>query len=539
MWVWIVLGVLIIAGIWASFIFLPVPLWVAILVTAVIVLAIVGVIVFRRIRAIRRAAALERELMAQAAGQAEAARPDRRPEILALQAQMKDAIGALKRTKLARAGGKAALYALPWYVIAGPPAAGKTTALEQSGLKFSSAGSGRPKIRGTAGTRNCDWWFSQEAILLDTAGRFTTEDDDQPEWLAFLDTIRRFRPEKPLDGLVVAIAVTDLVGANELQTEEMANKIRSRVDEVMERLGVALPVYVMFTKADLIAGFVEFWGDLSKQQRGQPWGAAFGLDDERLDEPGRAFETEFDLLVTSLHRRLLDRLPRERAPEVRAKILQFPVEFRALRLPLAHFIDEFCRQDAYREAPLFRGFYFSSGTQVGRPIDRVLSNMLRGFELPPTAGGERAPAAQSQSYFVTDVFRSVIFPDRNAATSTERSARRRARRHAITVGAGLLLTLAIVVPAVASYLDNTDLVDSTVEAVTGSPKSRPGTPVAAKVSLDKLLGQVESLEIKKDQWKIPGFIGPRAAPPLYDPVRAAYLKRVRAVMDGQVREQAT
>ena len=196
----------------------PLPIWVGAVTTAAAVLGAFGVVVFRRLRAVARATALERELLRQAAQHAEQARPDRRAEVLALQANMKQAIDALKRSKLAqRKGGKTALYALPWYVIVGPPAAGKTTALEQSGLAFSSPVANAPKIKGTAGTRNCDWWFSREAILLDTAGRFATEDDDREEWVAFLETIKRFRSERPLDGVVVALSTADLAGATEAQ----------------------------------------------------------------------------------------------------------------------------------------------------------------------------------------------------------------------------------------------------------------------------------------------------------------------------------
>src|SRR5262249_61015588 len=101
-------------------------------------------------------------------------------------------------------GGRPALYALPWYMIGGPPAAGKSTALLASGLNFPyTPGSGRG-IRGVGGTRNCDWWFTQEAILLDTAGRYMTEEDDREEWLAFLSFLRKNPPKKPLNGVLVA-----------------------------------------------------------------------------------------------------------------------------------------------------------------------------------------------------------------------------------------------------------------------------------------------------------------------------------------------
>ena len=143
---------------------------------------------------------------------------------------MKAALDSLKRSKLG-GGGKSALYALPWYVVVGPPAAGKTTALSHSGLGFiTPTGASGSKVRGTAGTRNCDWWFSRHAILLDTAGRLATEEDDREEWMTFLDTLRRFRPQRPLDGLVVALSVEDLLTHSEEQSQELVAQLRRAVE---------------------------------------------------------------------------------------------------------------------------------------------------------------------------------------------------------------------------------------------------------------------------------------------------------------------
>ena len=43
------------------------------------------------------------------------------------------------------------------------------------------------------------------------------------------------------------------------------------------RFGVRMPVYVLFTKADLIAGFTEFFDDLDRERRAQVWGTTFDL----------------------------------------------------------------------------------------------------------------------------------------------------------------------------------------------------------------------------------------------------------------------
>jgi type VI secretion system protein ImpL len=543
--IWLVIGaVILIAASWGLVLGLGWPMWIAGLVTATLVAIVLVVVAFRVIAARRRGAALERELMKQASKQAEQAKPERRQEILALQQQMSEAIRALQRSKLGGRGGKAALYALPWYVFIGPPAAGKTTALERSGLAFtSSQGGRRHKVQGVAGTRNCDWWFSEEAILLDTAGRFTTEDNDEPEWLAFLDLLKRFRPKRPLDGLIVTISCTDLLGTNADQIDETAKKLRTRLDELIRRLEMVLPVYVLITKADLISGFIEFWGDLPPATRGQVWGATFDPDAEELAEPAAAVKAEFDVLTQTLHARTLERVGGEKVVQRRGRILQFPVEFGGLRRPLARFIEELFRPSQYQETPLLRGFYFSSGTQSGSPVDRVLAGGagrdggLSRFGAPrtsfePNAGG-------GVSFFVTDLLRKIIFPDRRLGTTSKLRVQRHMRRQ-ILIGAGVLvLTSLIVIPAAMSYLDNLDLIDATALDVQAT-RLAPGEPLggdAALAALDRLLARLDVLEQASEATSISYWWGPYTAEPVRDALRGLYLGRLRQTAEGPLRQQ--
>src|SRR3984885_11397510 len=155
MWIWL-LAVFIILGSWLGGYFLEWPLWLKILLTVLAVLMVVGWLVARRLRAMMKARALERELLKQAEQQALSARPDRRAEILELQVQMQRGLEALRQSRVGSAGGSA-LYTLPWYMIIGPPGAGKTTALKHSGLVF-PLGEAGGSVKGVGGTRNCDWW---------------------------------------------------------------------------------------------------------------------------------------------------------------------------------------------------------------------------------------------------------------------------------------------------------------------------------------------------------------------------------------------
>ena len=126
-----------------------------------------------------------------------------------LSERMKDALLTLRKSRKTRGD---FLYELPWYIIIGPPGAGKTTALVNSGLKFPlSKGSSAQAMAGVGGTRYCDWWFTEEAVLIDTAGRYTTQDSDaasdRRSWLAFLDLLKKDRPKQPINGVMVVISL--------------------------------------------------------------------------------------------------------------------------------------------------------------------------------------------------------------------------------------------------------------------------------------------------------------------------------------------
>jgi type VI secretion system protein ImpL len=131
-------------------------------------------------------------------------------------------------------------------VIVGAPGSGKTTALVNSGLKFPLEEAGASQsIKGVGGTRNCDWWFTDEAVLLDTAGRYVTQDSEQKvdasAWLGFLELLKRFRPRQPLNGAIVTVSISDLLYQTDAQRERYARDVRSRVQELHERLGLRFP----------------------------------------------------------------------------------------------------------------------------------------------------------------------------------------------------------------------------------------------------------------------------------------------------------
>ena len=345
-------------------------------------------------------------------------------EAVALRDKLVRALALLRQAR----GTRGYLYEQPWYVIIGPPGAGKTTALLNSGLRFPLAGEmGEAAVPGFGGTRMCDWWFTDDAVLIDTAGRYTTQDSDavvdRAGWQTFLDLLKRTRPRQPLNGVIVAIALTDIAHASDEERMAHATAIRRRLKELRERLGIRLPVYALFTKADLIAGFTEFFDDLSREKRAQVWGTTFPLTNAPAGPVGQ-FGAAFQGLIAQLDARLLDRMQAERSPDRRSLIAGFPSQVASLAGPLQAFLDAAFAGSQLDPAPMLRGVYLSSGTQEGTPIDRLTGVLAQAFGLDQRRVPTLRPE-QGRSYFLGRLLRQVIMGEAMLVSEPPGTVRRR------------------------------------------------------------------------------------------------------------------
>ncbi|KAL9099300.1 MAG: hypothetical protein Q9163_005187, partial [Psora crenata] len=269
----------------------------------------------------RRRRALAAAVSGEGGHDAREAEAEAAEEVARLRERMKQALARLQRKGRGRR-----LYEQPWFVMIGPPGSGKTTALLNSGLHLPLAQDDeQPSLRGVGGTRLCDWWFADEAVLIDTAGRYTTQDSDaaldRAGWLGFLDLLRRTRPRQPINGVVVVLSLIDLATAEPAERAAHARSVRLRINEITERLRLRVPVYVVLSKADQLRGFDAYFDDLDPAARAQVWGMTFPRDGGV-----EAFGPEFRLLLGRLDERRIERLQAERAGERRAAIDGFPLQ---------------------------------------------------------------------------------------------------------------------------------------------------------------------------------------------------------------------
>ncbi|MCB9893614.1 MAG: type VI secretion system membrane subunit TssM [Planctomycetes bacterium] len=492
-------------------------------IIAVLIGIFLVLFLIQKVMAVRSAVKIEQQLKAQSGSHLEGADAEKKAEIETLSKNFNESLEALKKTK----GGKSALFTLPWYIIIGPPGSGKTTALQESGLNFPAA-QGGAKVRGIGGTRNCDWWFTEDGILLDTAGRYTTVAEDQEEWFAFLEMIRTSRKDKPINGAIVAIAIDELHRATAAELDQIAKDVRNRLDELAARLQAVFPVYMMFTKCDLIQGFVEFYEDFNKEQRGQVWGFTFpySLPDKQYTE---VFAEQVAKMTGNINARQLDLLATERPPAKKQSIYLFPRQFALAQVKMKEFLAALFHANAFQESAMLRGIYFTSGTQKGTPIDQILARMgeAMGLEAGSTGGEDRV---EKKSYFIHNLFTNVIFHDKTLARSSSRVLRKR-RAARLTLQITSLLALALMSWALLqSFFGNHEIIEKVETAGVGvrdlELDSRPD--LEELKSLDALRRELSHLdEFKREGRPIRLSFGMYKGDAMFDAGADVYFRRLR------------
>ncbi|MFC3174558.1 type VI secretion system membrane subunit TssM [Novosphingobium bradum] len=434
--VWFI-GPLVAIGSWR-----PLGWWLARLVFALLPLVVVGVL------------ALLARRKAQKANAAliEALQPDpvaaERDEVAG---KLAEALGMLKSARLGSRQTYA--YQLPWYVVIGPSGAGKTTALLNCGLNFPTAVAGEYRaLRGQPITPNCDWWFTDEAVLIDTAGRYVTQDidarADAEGWKSFLDLLKAHRPLQPLNGIIVAIPATDLADARKMAAH--AEHVRARLAEIGGTLGQDLPVYLLVTKTDLLSGFREYFARSTDAESDQ----VMGVTVPGSDPDAAAILSGFDGLVTSISARVVERMQLEPQMHLRAAIASFPAQLASLRGPLAGLVAALGQKSRFDQPARLRGVYFASAIQTGNPVDRLLLSAGQ----PASASG--FSVGQGRSYFLRRFFSDLVFPEQGMAGRSPQAEKRARQRYMVSIAASVA-TFAICLGIWTwGYFRNSDLIET-------------------------------------------------------------------------------
>lgn len=485
-------GVLILLLICGVVLVLDWPWWVGLFLVVLLVGIILAGVFVRKIMRRRREQNFVREISAEDDARINALSSLEKSELRELQERWKKAVDTLRKSHLKKIGNP--LYVLPWYMVIGESGSGKTTSL--SSARLASPFTDGFKVQGVSGTRQCDWWFFEQAVVIDTAGRYAMpvhEIQDSSEWQKFLGLLIKYRRREPLNGLIVTVAADSLLKSDREELERNGRTIRDRIDELMRALGMRFPVYLLVTKCDLVQGVNRFCELLPEKSLTQ----AMGIINQDLSTD---VDTFVEHAVTTIDERLrnlrLQLLHQPEAKDPDPALLLFPEEFERLKDGLGLFVRGAFRTNPYQETPVLRGILFSSGRQKGTTLSHFTHAVgdLASEALPGTSKG----------LFLHDFFSKILPLDRTLLTPTRRVLRWRSLTGSIGLTSWIILGIAFCGLLSFSFVKNLKTIRDISQEFT-TPLAEQRDTLTVPSALEKYRREILVVEERNRNWWFPRF----------------------------------
>lgn len=369
----------------------------------------------------------------------------------------------LKKTKLGSNESGEILYRLPWYLVIGPPSSGKTSLLMRAGLNFQLLPGERTSNQNSINpTKNCEWRITNNAVFIDTAGNYQIEETEQGEWSDLLATLKHFRNMRPIDGLIIAVDIGEVLKASDNDLEKKAKQIRVHIDNALAQWKIRFPIYLVFTHTDQIEGFNTFFSNFDPSRRTQVWGTTIPLSE--IEHAASIMDAEINLLGETLLRNRLARISIPEHPAQQLDIFNFPLHFIDSNDRLTNFIGTLFRPTPFTDNPLLRGCYFTG-------------------------------LLEDTSYFSIDLMNDLLTRDRQLASSFNKpAARPQLKRNLILSAAAMILLIAVFGFTVA-YINNRQLIqDNLTKALRVDELTRADSNVNGNIDNANLRVELEAME---------------------------------------------
>jgi type VI secretion system protein ImpL len=475
---------------------------------------------------------------------------------------------AAAEARLAASGSEARLGRLPVAFVVGPVGSTKTSIVTH-GAPNPELLSGEV-MRGDTITPTdpLNVWYAEGAVFVEAGGRLL---DDDERWSHFA---RRLRPTRFAAAIgrgrqaprfaILCIGCDEFNRPGAAQNlAAMARTVRARLGELSQQLGVRLPVYVLFTRADRLPHFADYVRNLSNDEAHQVLGTTLPLLTETggtwAERESRRLNEAFGRLVHAISLRRLYVLPREAQDDIRSGAYEFPRELRKVVDPAVQLLLDIFRPSQLGVSPFLRGFYFTGvrpvvlrdvadagpGMQGPAAVDAGATSVFNAAALrqasqagPLPGGGRKVP----QWLFLRRLFQEVLLRDEAAAQITG-SGRRvdLLRRGLIASAAAACVVLSL--GFTFSFAGNRSLIRTATAAVEQSRDvgTIPGSATEEELErLDALRASAAELsDFERNGRPVRLGWGLYRGGAVHPLVRRAYFDRFEAAMWNTTRERLT
>ncbi|CBL44794.1 Conserved hypothetical protein [gamma proteobacterium HdN1] len=320
-------------------------------------------------------------------------------------------------------------YVQPWHLLLGESSANKTEMLQ--GLHIPRPTLDSPLLHGDG--QDVTWYLHNRGIILDTPNPWSdpTTEGSNEDWLRLLMQLEKHRQHIPINGLLIAVSVQTLLSAGTDTLERIANKYRRLIEDVVQVLGVNVPIHLILTQTEALPGFDAWVSALPAQQTREALGATRETTSRHHSNGAPEAPAKFagNLVKRIAHRIREINLLALRDQHATADTLRLPLRLQALERPLSWFTASLFESNQYQETPQLRSIHFSAQAVVP---DEILTAD------PILTTRDPAPAAATnndrQTLFLWPLFTQLLPAQRDEFTfvhAANEAKRRRQRQRAI------------------------------------------------------------------------------------------------------------
>lgn len=297
------------------------------------------------------------------------------------------------------------LYNLPWYIVLGGEKEAKSALLQQNGLEPVLD----KHLQDSDSEQYLKFWSCDQAVVIEIGHRiFDSEGVDETLWRITAQQLLKYRPRQGLNGIAAVIGCDRLLQGDQKERQKLSSIYQEAALSMSGALGLSLPMYCLFSKADTIADFVEFFEGYSGCDVENPFGVTFPCEASRRFDKYKFEEMRKTLLKSMANQQF--ELLRNISSEKAGSIIALPYQLRIFLERVEELLTDIGRENRVREAVWIRGAYLLSSGQKGNEFDLLTQTVADRAEFNTTFTRDQLPGRRS--YFASRLFSHVMLPEK-------------------------------------------------------------------------------------------------------------------------------
>ncbi len=259
---------------------------------------------------------------------------------------------------------KSYLNQKPWFLIMGPEGVGKTSIINECGKRFLlSEAYGFSQTSDVGATRDCNWWLTEKAVYIDTAGEWLQLNGQSEEATRAQNTlfslIRRYRRQPPIDAIILTLDASWLLAASITERKTLADTLRARILDIASTFRCNLAVYLAVNGVDNLPGGETFLSMMGEDMLNQGLGMSLAMDADGFTNFCLA-EVDYQAFSSRVSSNVHNLLHNSYSASVRQQLLYFTESIGALGKPLFHLLEQIFPQSPVGYAARVQSIWLGS-----------------------------------------------------------------------------------------------------------------------------------------------------------------------------------